>query len=528
MILKTAAKFLIIILIDFNMTVCKNLIEPEPNTETSQTHFKLESIIPKPAEMDTTGGSFNLLAAAKIIISPVNLETVKIAELLAEKINQSTGFNIQVYGTSTSSEKGNIYLNLKSDEQKLGDEGYKLNITEDSISLTSFKPAGLYRGTQTIRQLFPSLIESNSIQNISWGMPACAITDYPRFEYRSAMLDVARHFFSIADVKRFIDLISYYKINKLHLHLSDDQGWRIVINSWPKLALYGGSTSVGGGPGGYYTKADYLEIINYANARYITVIPEIDMPGHTNAALASYAELNEDGIAPPLYTDIHVGFSKLAVRKEITYKFVDDVVSELSEISPGPFFHIGGDEAKELQIDDYIYFVNRVQTIVQSHGKQMIGWEEIGHAELNSTSIAQHWASDAALKAVQQGCKIIMAPSTKSYLDMKYNSSTKIGQNWAAYIEVEDAYNWDPAEQLNGVNENNIFGIEACLWTETIQTIDEIEYMFFPRLCCIAEIGWSQKDGRSWDEFKNRLADHGEKLNAMGVNFYRSPQVPWK
>ncbi|MEO8399799.1 MAG: beta-N-acetylhexosaminidase [Ignavibacteriaceae bacterium] len=496
--------------------------------ETQNVNFKLESIIPKPVFLDTTGGSFNLKSTAKIIIDPGTNEIKEIGKFLADKINTASGFNIEVSNSSSSSGKGNIYLKIKSDDPSLGEEGYKLIVTKDSITLSSFQPAGLFRGIQTIRQLFSPLIESSSVQDGPWGMPACIISDYPRFEWRSAMLDVARHFFIVKDVKRFIDLIAYYKINKLHLHLSDDQGWRIAIDSWSNLAAYGGNTEVGGGPSGYYTKADYTEIVLYAQSRYITIIPEIDMPGHTNAALASYAELNENGIAPALYTDIQVGFSALATRKEITYKFVNDVIKEISEITPGPYIHIGGDEAKDIKIDDYIYFIDRIQSIVKNNGKQMIGWEEISQAHLNSSTVAQHWASDATLKAIQQGCKIVMSPATKSYLDMKYNSSTELGQNWAGYIEVEDAYNWDPASQVNGISENNILGIEAPLWTETIKSMADIEFMVFPRLCCFAEIGWSQKDGRSWGEFKNRLADHGEKLNKMGVNFYYSPQVPWR
>jgi hexosaminidase len=341
------------------------------------------------------------------------------------------------------------------------------------------------------------------------------------------MLDVARHFFPVNDVKRYLDLLAYYKLNRFHLHLTDDQGWRLVINSWPKLATYGGSKQVGGGPGGYYTQAEYADIVAYAQSRYIMVVPEIDMPGHTNAALASYAELNCNGIAPALYTGTNVGFSSLCTSKELTYQFLDDVLKELAALTPGPYIHIGGDEAQATRPDDYVSFIARVQAIVQAHGKQMIGWEEIAQARLLPTAVAQHWHSDLAQKAAQQGAQVIMSPASKSYLDMKYNAATSLGLSWAGYIEVPDAYNWDPAKAVSGVAESAILGVEAPLWSETIKTIRDIEFLAFPRLPGYAEIGWSPAAQRDWNEYKVRLGAHGPRLAAMGVNFYRSAQVPW-
>lgn len=483
------------------------------------------SIIPKPVSLKVGDGSFKLNSESKIFINPGTKEIRNIGKFLAEKIDSFTGYNIKVIRSSNVSEKGNIYVKLKTGEKLPGMEGYKLIVNQNKILLSAFRPSGLFRGIQTLRQLFPPLI--NSLEKGILEIPACTIIDYPRFQWRGAMIDVARHFFEVSDIKRFIDLISYYKINKLHIHLSDDQGWRISIDSWSKLASYGGSSEVGGGTGGFYTKKDFSEIVSYAQSRYITVIPEIDMPGHTNAALSSYAELNENGIASQLYTGIQVGFSSLAIRKNITYTFIDNVIKELCELTPGNYIHIGGDEAKEVKLDDYIYFINRVQDIIKRYNKKMIGWEEISQAHLNSTSIVQHWAKDLVLKAVAQGSKVIMSPASKAYLDIKYNSSTELGQNWAGYIEIKDSYNWDPAKLINGIKEKDILGVEAALWTETIKTIFDIEYMVFPRLCSIAEIGWSQSSNRNWNEFKKRLANHGVKLKEMGVNFYRSPQIAW-
>lgn len=341
------------------------------------------------------------------------------------------------------------------------------------------------------------------------------------------MLDVARHFFGVDDVKRYIDLMAYYKLNRFHMHLSDDQGWRLMIDSWPDLATYGGSTAVGDGPGGYYTQAEYADIVAYAQSRYIVVVPEIDMPGHTNAALTSYAELNCDGQAPPLYTGTEVGFSSLCIDKEITFAFVGDVIREITALTPGPYVHIGGDEAHSTSAEDYLRFIERVQRIVQENGKQMVGWGEIARSELLPTSVVQHWHGDFAQMAVQQGAKVIMSPASKAYLDMKYDVSTPLGLNWAGYISVQDAYTWDPATQVDGVSEGDVLGVEAPLWSETLETMADVEYMTFPRLPGYAEIGWSPASGRSWDEYRLRLAAHGPRLAALGVNFYRSPSVPW-
>jgi hexosaminidase len=347
------------------------------------------------------------------------------------------------------------------------------------------------------------------------------------------MLDVARHFFGVTDVKRYIDLMAYYKLNVFHIHLTDDQGWRIMINSWPNLALYGGGTQVGGTctPNCYYTQAQYSDIVAYAQSRYITVVPEIDMPGHTNAALASYAELNCNGVAPARYTGTNVGFSSLCISKPITYTFVDDVIRELAALTPGTYIHVGGDEASSTTLADYVSFVSQVQTIVQSYNKQMIGWEEIAQINgLSATSIAQHWnlTDSFAPTAVQKGAKVLMSPANKAYLDMKYYRKTRLGQTWAGLINTQTGYEWDPGTIVSGVPASSVLGVEAPLWTETIVTLSDMDYMAYPRLPGYAELGWSPVAGRNWTEYKVRLASHGPRLTNLGVNFYRDPLVPWQ
>jgi hexosaminidase len=358
---------------------------------------------------------------------------------------------------------------------------------------------------------------------------ALHIVDQPRFEWRGAMLDVARHFLTVDEVKRYLDLIALYKLNRLHLHLADDQGWRIEIASWPNLTAYGGSTQVGGGRGGFYTQAQYRELVTYAADRFITIVPEIDMPGHTNAALASYAELNCDGQAPRLYTGTEVGFSALCVDREITYRFLDDVIRELAALTPGPFIHIGGDEVKTLTAAQYGGFIDRVHGIVGAHGKQMVGWDEIAAAStLDATTVVQYWHPRATpAQAVARGARVVVSPANRTYLDMKYDARTPIGLTWAGVIETRDAYDWDPAGGEPGAMAPGILGVEAALWSETIASIRDAEFLAFPRLAAVAEVAWSPAAARSWDEFRVRLAAHSLRWSAMGVNFYRSPQVPW-
>lgn len=486
----------------------------------------LHSLIPRPVSVISGDGMFTLTDTTKIVVQTDSPEVKKIADYLAGRLKPATGFTLNTT-TSAASENGNIILSFLNDST-LGDEGYILTVTTDAVQVKAYKPAGLFYAVQTIRQLLPGAIEMNSLQKEDWKIPACIIRDKPNYVYRGSMLDVARHFFSVDDVKRYIDFLAFYKMNILHLHLADDQGWRIEIKSWPNLTSIGGSTEVGGGKGGFYTQEQYKDIVQYAKDRYVTIVPEIDMPGHTNAALASYAELNCNDTATKLYSGIDVGFSSLCTHKDVTYKFIDDVVRELSEMTPGPYIHIGGDESHATKMEDYIPFENKVQPIVTKYGKKVIGWDEIANATLQPNTIAQYWADSAnSVAAVKQGAMIIMSPAKKAYLDMQYDSTSKFGLHWADYIEADSAYTWDPAKLVPGIARKNILGVEAPLWSETISKMDDIEYLVFPRLPGYAEIGWSPETGKSWDEYKVRLGNQADRFKAMGIDYYPSKKVPW-
>lgn len=433
----------------------------------------------------------------------------------------------RVLGAADSVPARSILLVLDPARAERGDESYELAAAAAGVRITAARPAGLFYGMQTLRQLMPVSVEHPAALRRGLGVPESHVVDEPRYAWRGAMLDVSRHFLPVEDVKRFIDAMALYKFNRLHLHLSDDQGWRIEIAAWPNLTAHGGSTQVGGGRGGFYTQAQLRDLVDYARERHIEIVPEIDVPGHTNAALASYPELNCDGVAPPLYTGTRVGFSALCVTRDETYRFLADVVREIGAIT-GPWFHIGGDEVERLTHPQYLQFIERMQAIVTAAGKTMIGWGEVAPAQLQPATIVQHWKRDSSFVHAARGGRIILSPSPRAYLDMKYDSSTVLGLQWAARIEVRDAYDWDPATWLPNVPTGAILGVEAPIWSETLEKRSDFEFLAFPRLAAIAEIGWSPQDQRGWESFRVRLGAHGPRLAALGVNFYRSPQIPWE
>ncbi|MFD5567245.1 beta-N-acetylhexosaminidase [Streptomyces cadmiisoli] len=488
----------------------------------------LDRVIPAPASVAPGGSPYRITDRTRIRVDD-SREARRIGGYLADVLRPSTGYRLPV----TTHGDGGIRLRLA--KGPYGDEGYRLDSGRGGVTVTAGRPAGLFHGVQTLRQLLPAAVEKDSVQPGPWLIAGGTVEDTPRYAWRGAMLDVSRHFFGVDEVKRYIDQLALYKFNKLHLHLSDDQGWRIAIDSWPRLATYGGSTEVGGGPGGYYTKADYKEIVRHAAARHLEVVPEIDMPGHTNAALASYAELNCDGVAPPLYTGTQVGFSSLCVPKEITYDFVDDVVRELAALTPGRYLHIGGDEAHSTPHADYVTFMDRAQATVAEYGKTVVGWHQLTGATPVRGAVAQYWGLDGTgaaekeqvARAARNGTGIVLSPADRLYLDMKYDAGTPLGLSWAGYVEVRRSYDWDPGTYLPGVPASAIRGVEAPLWSETLENSDHIEYMAFPRLPGVAELGWSPAATHDWDRYKVRLAAQGPRWEALGIGYYRSPQVPW-
>lgn len=492
---------------------------PQPGT-AAPAATPLDRVIPAPASVRPAGDAFTLGAGTRIRVPGNSGEARQIAGYLAGLLRPATGFALPV--TTRGGADGIVFRLGGRDARGLGAEGYRLTSGGRAVTISAARPAGLFHGVQTLRQLLPAAVEKKSRQSGPWRIAGGTISDAPRYAYRGAMLDVSRHFFTVDQVKRYIDQLAQYKINKLHLHLSDDQGWRIAIDSWPRLATYGGSTQVGGGRGGHYSKDDYREIVRYAASRYLTVIPEIDMPGHTNAALASYADLNCNGEAPPLYTGTKVGFSSLCVPKKATYDFVDDVIREIAALTPGRYLHIGGDEAHSTAHADYVAFMDKVQPVVAKYGKTVIGWHQLTGAHPAKGALAQYWGYDKTgaeerqqvVDAAKRGTQLILSPADRAYLDMKYDKDSPLGLNWAGYVDVRRAYDWDPGSYLAGAPGSAVAGVEAPLWSETLTTSANIEYMAFPRLPGIAELGWSPARAHDWDAYRVRLAAQGPRWDA--------------
>ncbi|MFF3857353.1 beta-N-acetylhexosaminidase [Micromonospora sp. NPDC002575] len=506
---------------------------------------RLGDVVPAPERVEPDpAADFTLPADAAVRVSP-DPAARDVAEQLAALLRPATGYPLPV--TDAAPAAGGLTLRLSGASgdgpgpvaapadpgpvAALGAEGYRLDVTPDAVRITAATPAGLLHGVQTLRQLLPPAVESPAPVAARWAVPGGVIVDRPRFPYRGAMLDVARHFFGVADVLRVIDHLARYKLNHLHLHLTDDQGWRIAVDGWPRLAAVGGATQVGGGPGGAYTRADYRRIVAYAARRHVTVVPEIDLPGHTNAALTAYPQLAPDGVAPPPYTGTEVGFSYLDPADERTYAFVADVLGEVAALTPGPWLHIGGDEAFKVPADAYVRFVERTQDIVAATGKTVVGWHQIAPAGHADGRVLQWWgtAGDDAVtvEAVRRGARVILSPANRAYLDMKYAPDTPIGHDWAGLIDVERAYGWDPGTHLTGVPAEAVLGVEAPLWTESVTSLAEIEFMLLPRLPALAELAWSPRHTHDWASFRRRLAGHGPRWSTAGITFHPAPEVPW-
>ena len=431
------------------------------------------------------------------------------------------------------STRNSIFLQIDNNINVKSNEGYNLEIKTNRIIIKGKTREGIYRGWQSLIQIIELLKNSDNPNYIPTGQ----IIDEPEYGYRGTMLDVARHFFTLEEVKRQIDLISYYKINYLHLHLSDDQGWRIEIKSWPKLTEKGSLTEVGGAIGGFFTQEEYKEIVSYAASKYITIVPEIDIPGHTNSALASYEKLNCDGKLRELYTGTNVGFSTLC-NNEYSYQFIDDVIREISSISPGPYFHIGGDETYATKKKDYKEFIYRTTKIVKKYNKSIIGWDDINVADIPPNTTLQFWnyspkrpdneGFNNILNGLKKDPKVLLSPAGLMYLDMKYDSLTKLGLTWAGVIDVKKGYDWSVEKLFPEIPNDKIIGLEAPLWTETATNSSDLEFLTLPRLPGYAEIGWTKSSLRNWIDYKDRLANHSSIWISKGTNYYASPLIQWK
>jgi hexosaminidase len=526
-------------------------------------------LIPKPVSMTVGQGSFSLAATASIVVPSGSEAALPVAQDLAGYLRPATGYSLPV--VTGSPQSGDIELIVGDPGGLQGDpdgEGYALGVATSGVTLEALTPHGLYNGVQTLRQLLPAWITSSSVQPGPWTMPVVQITDYPRYTYRGLMLDIARHYEPPSAVEQLINQAAAYKINTLHLHLSDDQGFRIVVNGFPNLTTIGGQGSVGTGgramdPGGYWTQADYQAVVADAAAHFMTVVPEIDSPGHNNAIIMSEyndtansllnghpQDINCSAKNPPVWDyTADVGYSAMCPASTNTWAIMTAIIDQLTAMSPGPYYDIGGDEVPTtlLSQPQYASFVNQETGIVQGQGKTVMGWADIAGPGTNLTgpSVAEYWnpasgsasGTVTATEAVQKGMKLVMAPASHAYLDQRYKSKVPptLGMTWACKkgCDVDQFYNWDPGSYVTGVTDANVIGVEGTIFGETVVNLSDVDYMVFPRLLALAEIGWSPKATRTSltspadTDFIGRLAPQGARLMAAGVNFYPSTEVPW-
>ena len=532
-------------------------------------------VVPVPVSMTSSAGTpFTLSRKSRIVAAGGgHAGTLTTAKQLAAILRPSTGYALPVT-SSRHTKDGDIVLSLGHDPA-LGAEGYRLDVRRDTVRLRAGTSAGLFYGVQTLRQLLPPWIESPTERPAPWTIAPVQITDYPRYEYRGVMLDIARHFEPPEAVKRLIDDASAFKINRLHLHVSDDQGFRIAIDGRPELTDIGSQFSVNNDPGGFWTQAEFADVVAYANAHHMTVIPEVDTPGHTNAIIMSYntgpeptypvlPDINCSANDPPVWNlTFAVGYSALCPDSDNTWSILTDVSQQLGALSGGSVYHLGGDEVPSSLLSDEQYnaFVDRESQILKAQGRTVMGWADISSAGFDAPgappAIAQFWSNgnptgsggNTARVAVSKGMKVVMSPANHAYLDMKQFPDSPLGLSWAGVLDVSHFYHWsgttsDPAtyipERTSGgvtlpaVTDAHILGVEAPMWSETLKTIDDIEFQAFPRLPATAEIGWSPvynpatAPDRTLASFQDRVAARGTAWQVRKQNFYASPQVPWR
>lgn len=554
--------------------------------------FSVLAIIPEPTHVQMSDAMpFRLDASTRVLVPTVEL--IPLATLFASQLHRFARMTVDVIEGEVAGESPAIRVALVADDPDVlalpatgglrADDGnpnverYTLAIRENGIQIRALQPEGVYRGLTTLLQLAATTIPE---PDGTISLPAVEIADAPRFAWRGLSFDVARTFFPVDDAKRVIDLLALYKFNVLHLHLTDSEGWRIEIDSWPLLTAIGGQGAAKGRPGGFYTKADYREIVRYAAERFITVVPEFEMPGHTAAIYKAYPDLAGDGVhestanreRAPWFQVMHPDHPRI-------FSFVSDVLTEIAALTPGACLHIGGDEALGMDDDLYARFIQGVQPLVHGVGKKLIGWQETARAGLAPGDIAQLWISPQQLenlatpdlsdlpedfelppdagklleafigmlhkaeqdldKALAQGADILVSQSVNTYLDTMYPEPSsdpsqeadrrRLGMLFYPKSTVAEFYDWNPATIRPTLHEDRIAGVEAAIWCESITGIDDLFFLLLPRLPGIAEQGWSPAPSGEasdrWAGYAPRIAAQAETWRRCGWKFFRSSVV---
>lgn len=504
------------------------------------------SIIPQPQSVVEMDGTFTITKDTRICLDDMSEEMLRVAGFLNDRLRQAAGFELEVV-----SEPGKA--NFIAFRNKEGvPESYTIDAGPDSFVVGYADGAGAFYAIQTLLQLLPVEIFSQEPQKgIEWTIPCCSISDAPRFKYRGMHLDVCLHYFDLEFLKRYIDIMAAHKVNRFHWHLTEDQGWRLEIKKYPLLTEKGqwrketvigslGSGIYDGIPhGGYYTQEQVKELVKYAADRYVTIIPEIELPGHALAAIACYPELS-CGLEEHYETATRWGiFKQVYCPKESTFAFLEDVFDEVFELFPSELVHIGGDECpkaswkacpdcqaliKKLGLKDEYelqsYFVTRMEKYINSKGRQIIGWDEILQGGLAPNAKVMSWlGEEGGIKAAQQHHEVVMSPHQKYYLDYWQADPYSEPLAMSGPTTLRTMYEYEPVPEVLTVEESKyIIGVEGCVWTEYMPTPERVEYMAWPRMCAIAETGWTHSE-KDWDGFTRRLEKHFGRLDGMGVDY---------
>lgn len=520
-------------------------------------------IIPQPVSLKMHNGRFKFNKLTKVFVPAGDAEIRKMGELLAGMLGSPTGYPIAVSTVAKPSNVIRLKLNKFADPL-IGEEGYMLKSTAASVTISANDAKGLFYGVQTLMQLLPPDIESKQKTADSWTIPAMDITDYPRFGWRGLMLDVSRHFFSKQVVENYIDEMVKYKYNVLHLHLADDEGWRVEIKSLPKLTSVGAWRVMRTGPfnattmvppqpgeadtyGGFYTQDDIREMVKYAQDKFITILPEIDVPAHSLALIAAYPDLSCTGLQYP----VHAGWSfyekqdnVLCVANDSTYIVLDKIFTEIAQLFPCQYIHVGGDEAYKgfwakdprdsalmkregIKTLDELqgYFEKKVEKIVESKGKKLIGWDEIVDGGLAPNAAVMSWRGmEGGTKAARAGHEVVMSPWGNTYLDL-YQGDALLEPHTYGRCFLANCYDFEPVP--DSVDAKYILGGQGNLWTESVTDERQVQYMTWPRAMALAEVYWSPKKGKNYNEFINRVETHFKRLDASGVKHATSIYDPY-
>ncbi len=512
-------------------------------------------VIPRPVSAARTGGADFRLTARTAIVAP--RAAAALAIRLRDDLAPATGWQLPLRGAA--GEGPAIVLRLERGPDSLGDEGYRLDVTSRRVTIRARTPAGLFYGIQTLRQLLPpDILRAAPVAGAEWTVPAVRITDHPRFSWRGAHLDAGRHFMPVSFVKRFLDLMAFHKLNRFHWHLTDDQGWRLQVPRYPRLTDVGScrTGTIIGHPNddstkdrydtiphcGFYTQDDVREVVAYAAARFITVVPEIEMPGHSQAAVSAYPQLGVTG--RPIEVWRSWGVSPWILNPtDSTIAFYQNVLTEVMGLFPGPWIHVGGDEATKVQWDSsaqvqaqrqalglqtmdqlQAWFIGRMDSFLTAHGRRLIGWDEILEGGLSPNATVMSWRGTAGgIAAARAGHDVVMTPTSNTYLDYYQTrdvatETLRIG----GYLPIETVYGFEPVpDSLTPDQAAHILGTQGQLWSEYLASPRDVEWQAFPRLSALAEVAWSPKAARNFADFQQRLGAFKRRLDILDVNYYR-------